>query len=95
MALKISTKVKAKLQQKHNVKEDEIYECFATCEKSFLIDTREDHQTDPPTHWFISETDYGRDLKVVFILNEDGDIEIKTAYEPNETEIYIYSKFAK
>ena len=94
MAIKISAKVKAKLHKKHNVTEKEVEECFQSCEKSFLIDKRENHQTNPPTQWFISETDYGRLLKVVFIMNVDGDIEIKTAYEPNETEMYIYNKFA-
>ncbi len=89
MALNISPKVKAKLQQKHNVTEDEINECFATRENSFLVDTREDHLTDPPTQWFISETYYGKKLKVVFILSEAGDVEIKTAYQPNDAEIYI------
>jgi len=94
MALKISAKVKAKLQRKHNVTEDEISECFQSCEKSFLIDPREEHQTIPPTQWFISETDYGRLLKVVFIIREDGDIGIKTAFEPNAEEMRIYNKFA-
>ena len=94
MAIKISAKVKAKLQKKHNVTEDEISECFQSCEKSFLTDTREEHRTNPPTQWFISETDYGRLLKVVFIMRTNGDIEIKTAYEPNQTEIAIYSKCA-
>ena len=94
MAIKISAKVKAKLHKKHNVTEDEIYECFQSCEKSFLTDTREDHQTDPLTQWFIGETDYGRLLKVVFIVSAEGNVEIKTAYEPNEMEKHIYSKFA-
>jgi len=53
--------------------------------------TREEHRTNPPTHWFLAETCYGRLLKVVFVPDTNGkDIYIKTAYEPNETEIRIY-----
>ncbi len=96
MSLRISAKVKAKLQKKHNVTEEEIIECFQSCENGYLLDEREDNQTDPPTQWFISETDYGRLLKVVFIMHyEDRVVEIKTAYEPNNDEINLYNKIAK
>lgn len=39
-------------------------------------------------------TDYGRRLKVLFILNNDT-IYLRTAYEPNETKLRIYDKHGK
>ncbi|KPQ03071.1 ADP-ribosyl-[dinitrogen reductase] hydrolase [Marinobacter sp. HL-58] len=92
MALKCSSAVKQKLAQKHGVSLEEVQQCFANREGNLLEDSREEHKTDPPTQWFISETDYGRRLKVAFMLM-GSDIIVKTAYEPNETEERIYQKF--
>lgn len=102
MNLYISAKVRKKLREKHNINEDEITQCFSSREKGYLEDTREDHKSDPPTLWFVSETDYGRSLKVVFILKEAVDedgaktkvVNIRTAYEANADEIRIYQKYA-
>jgi len=91
MALIISPKVRQKLKEKHAVSEDEILQCFANRDGVFLMDTRDDHVSDPPTQWFISETYMGRRLKVVFIPKGD-DIIIRTSYEPNPTEESIYRK---
>ncbi|OCH26641.1 ADP-ribosyl-(dinitrogen reductase) hydrolase [Aliivibrio fischeri] len=82
-----------KLIHKHNVNISEVEECFSNREYGFLEDTREQHKTNPPTQWFIAETDYGRKLKVIFI-EFDGHIELKTAYEPNQIELDIYEKHA-
>lgn len=92
MAIRISAKTYAKLAQKHGVNAEEITQCFATCEGRFLEDPREEHRTDPPTLWFVSETYYGRMLKVVFI-KKDGDIFIKSAFPPNDEEKRIYLKY--
>lgn len=94
MALIVAPSVKSKLASKHGVKEGEIAECFANRDRGFLIDNREDHKTNPPSKWFIAETDYGRKLKVVF-MEVDGDIHVKTAYPANIDEIRIYKKYAK
>lgn len=94
MALMISSSIRQKLTEKHGVSEDEITQCFASRDRGFLEDTREDHKTDPPTQWFIAETDYGRKLKVVFMQSSDGNIHIKTAYPPNDNEKRIYYKYA-
>jgi len=56
------------------------------------MDTREEHASDPPTLWFITETYWGRKLKVVFIQKGE-DIHVRTAYEPNEAELRIYRKY--
>lgn len=93
MALKCSSAVKQKLAEKHGVSLGEVQQCFANREGGLLEDTREDHKTDPPTQWFIAETDYGRRLKVVFIL-KNGDILLKTCYGANPKEEAIYAKYA-
>jgi hypothetical protein len=92
MAMNISQKILEKLATKHNVTADEVSQCFANRNGKFLIDTRENHATDPQTQWFISETDYGRKLKVIFIL-KDGDIFLRSAFAPNEAELSIYKKY--
>lgn len=92
--MKASDAVRDKLLQKHNVTLDEVEQCFANRDRGSLEDTRVNRQTSPPTMWFISDTFWGRRLKIVFMLHSDGDIEIKTAYEPNAEEIRIYNKFS-
>lgn len=91
MGLNFSKGIVLKLLRKHDVTTVEVEECFTNREKGLLEDTREQHKTNPPTQWFIAETDHGRLLKVVFIAH-NGKIEIKTAYEPNNNEVKIYEK---
>jgi len=95
MALIISKKILLKLQQKHGVGKDDVIQCFANRGHSFLEDTREDHKTDPVTKWFIAETDFGRKLKVAFVMDDKGDIYLKTAYPANCIEKHIYKNHAK
>lgn len=92
MNLVISAAIRAKLASKHGVTEAEVRQCFENREGRLLQDTREDHQIDPPTQWFISYTNQQRKLKVVFVLKE-GNVYLKTAYEPNLTELTIYSRY--
>lgn len=95
MALIISSRIKEKLSRKEPpVTEEEIIQCFANCVKRFLLDSREEHKTNPPTQWFVSETDFGRKLKIVFIKQKNGDVEIKSAFNPNEEERRIYKRLA-
>ncbi len=94
MNLHFNKTIILKLKHKHKVMPSEVEECFYNRNKGLLEDTREEHQTRPPTLWFISETDHGRILKVVFIELQNGRYEIKTAYEPNEIEVTIYEKYA-
>lgn len=88
--LVISPSVREKLRFKHKVQEQEIRECFLNFEGKYLTDSRENHNTDPPTLWFIGDTYRGRKLKVVFI-HRDGNIHVKSAYEANEAEKRIYN----
>ena len=60
----------------------------------FLLTKEKTTKLTRPRSGLLSEADFGRLLKVVFIMNAGGDIEIETAYEPNETEMYIYNKVA-
>ena len=85
----ISANVLAKLTTKHNVTGKEIEECFFNHMGQCVEDAREEHKTDPSTLAFISETNHGRKLKVVFIL-KDGNIYIKSAYEPSQADIDFY-----
>ena len=45
------------------------------------------------TKWFIAETDSGRELKIVFMM-EEGVVFLKSAYEPNSAERGIYGNKA-
>jgi len=94
MGLIISQSVRAKLASKTPpVTESEIIQCFANRSCSYLIDTRANNMTNPLTRWFIAETDLGRKLKIAFMPTADA-IVIKTAYDPNATELSIYNKVA-
>jgi uncharacterized DUF497 family protein len=97
MKLIASDWVREKLLSKHGVTLAEIGECFANRDGGLLEDVRERHRTNPPTQWFIAETDHLRWLKVVFVQRRGPSntfIEIRTAYEPNQEEVRIYRKFA-
>jgi len=88
--LLISPAIQGKLALKHGISRSDVEQCFLNRTRSYLIDNRLDHQTDPPTEWFISENDRGVFIKVVFIF-DDGMIYLKSAFPPNLTEICIYN----
>ncbi len=90
MEITFSPEIQKKLLTKHNVRMEEVEQCFYNRRGKLLEDTRENHKTNPPTLWFVAETDKRRKLKVVFIL--DGDIRVKSAYDADETSIRIYKK---
>ena len=78
---------------KHNVSEKEIHEALVNMLRKPIKDTREEHDTYPPTWWIVSETNKRRVLKVVFVVDE-GLIHIKTAYEPNQAAVEMYQRKA-
>lgn len=88
--LVISSAIEGKLTLKHQITRQDVEQCFINRTRSYLIDNRLDHQTDPPTEWFIAENDRGIPIKVVFIF-DDGLIYLKSAFPPNSTEIRIYN----
>lgn len=98
MNISISEHVAAKLASKHAVTADEVRQCFENRDGGLLEDDREEHRTDPPTQWFIAETNQRRQLKVAFIqrvIRGAVRIDVRTAYEANEEEIRIYNKYGK
>lgn len=93
MGLIISPKIKQKLATKHEITEREVIECFANYHGLLLKDDREENRTDPPTMWFIGETDYGKLVKICFIIR-GSDIYLRTAYKPNSDEIEYFKRHA-
>lgn len=92
MKIKISSKVKEKLLLKHGgVTLQEIQECFANIDGKILIDTREEHFTNPLTRWFIAETNKGRELKICYVPHSD-EFHIKSAYEPDDDDRDAYNE---
>lgn len=94
MILLISDEIEKKLRDSHGVDQFDILQCFGNQTKSAMLDDREEHRTDPPTQWFISENDLGRRLKIVFIQLTALEVVIKSAYEPDENEERIYQKYS-
>jgi uncharacterized DUF497 family protein len=94
MNLKISAAIRRKLREKHGVSEKEIHEALVNMQRMPIKDTREQHDTYPPTWWIISETNKRRELKVLFVVDE-GQIHIKTAYEPSQAVVAMYLRKAK
>jgi hypothetical protein len=86
----ISPAIQGKLALKHGISRSDVEQCFRNRTRSYLIDNRLDHQTEPPTEWFISENDRGVLIKVVFLFG-DGMIYLKSVFSPNLTEIRIYN----
>lgn len=91
MPIIISDKIRAKLLAKHNVSEKEVHECFINRDGGIFIDDTEDHQTDPPTMWFLAETNHCRVLKVCYV-QRGKQIFIKTAYDANTSAISLYEQ---
>jgi uncharacterized DUF497 family protein len=92
--LLISSDVLTKLREKHQVEAREVEQCFENRIGLFLEDAREDHKTDPATLWFVAQTNSNRLLKVVFIYR-DGNVHIKSAFDPNAKEIKLYDEFGR
>lgn len=103
MAIHMSDRIRKKLAERHGVTEEEVCQCFRNVEGEYLLDGREEHRSNPPSYWFIAETNKRRKLKIVFIAqaveNPDGTkktrIDIKTAYPPDPVEVGIYERHGK
>ncbi|MFK7685318.1 hypothetical protein ACK3ZA_17070 [Aeromonas caviae] len=94
MALIISQEIRSKLHLRHGIDEREVEEAFANLDGAYLVDPREEHATNPPTEWFVAPTNRGRLIKVIFV-NENGNIYLKSAYEPSEDVLRIYKKYGR
>lgn len=92
MKLEISKKIRDKLRDKHSVTIREVYECISNIEGELLEDTAEQHQTIPPSVWFIAPTDRGRMLKVVLVpVPDEGKVYLKTAFDAKTKHIEVYN----
>jgi len=87
----ISAKVLEKLKNKHAVDNFEVEQCFFNLTGKLLTDNRELRRTNPPTLWFISKTNKGRLLKIVYI-QKLSEIHLKSAFAPSTIEIGIYAR---
>jgi len=90
----VSAAILAKLREKHGVELREVEQAFENKCGFLLTDDREDHQTDPPTLWFVAPTNQGRLLKVIFMYI-DGNIHLKSAYEADADAISLYEELGK
>lgn len=89
----ISDDVAKKLRQKHDVDPREVHECFLRIvdeDAPFVLEDHPSHRTWPPTFWFIGTTFAGRELKIVFIEDDDGTTTLKTAHEPSTRDRITY-----
>ena len=85
-----------KLKNKHGVSADEVMEAFLNRTGSLAKEIRPKHQGTEDRFWFISATNEGRELKVVFFVESEEKMPvIITAYEPNEDEVKLYEKIER
>lgn len=94
MALVIHPRIAAKIAQPDHgaLTAKEIEECFENHCGDYCIDNREEHRTDPPTLWFVGETNRQHKLKIVFI-RLDEDIVLKSAYPATEEVERIFLRY--
>lgn len=90
----IDEAIEKKLTERHNVTRRDVEQCFENKTGRSLLDTREKHATNPPTQWFLAQTNRRRTLKVVYILLK-GRVKIKSCFEPNEDEKRIYQQYGE
>jgi uncharacterized DUF497 family protein len=85
--------IEEKLLRKHAVSATDVKEAFMNRVGPFARELRAANQGESPRFWFISKTNLGRKLKIVFAddRNEPAPI-IITAYEPNQEEEKLYEK---
>ena len=88
----VSATVEAKLKTKHNVTVSEVRQCFLNRKGKLLVDNRVLTKTNPPTLWFLADTNRRRCLKIVYI-QVGIEIRLKTAFEPNDEELAIYRHY--
>lgn len=93
MQLFASDEVKEKIEVTHGVTFLEAEEAFNNFSGFPLKDMRARHRSRPTTLWILSETYDGRLLKVVFVpFSDDGYAVLRTAYEPDDTEIDLWNE---
>ena len=85
-----------KLRIKHDVSIEEVEQAFLNRTGKLAKEVRTRHQGDEQRWWFVSTTDMGRELKVVFFKDDDCKIPvIVTAFEPSDDEVKLYEKIQR
>jgi len=85
-----------KLRDKHGVSAHEVEQVFWNREAILAKELRSHNQGDEDRFWFISNTDKGRELKVVFFIDVDEQAPVViTTYEPNDDEVKLYEKIQR
>lgn len=91
--LRISQDVLDKIGAR-GISRSDIEQCFFNRDGGLCEDTRAQHLTNPLTQWFVSCTDKGRRLKIMFVPEQDGP-DLKSAYDATDEIARIYEKYAK
>lgn len=85
-----------KLTKKHGVSADEVEQAFLNRTGFLAKEVRLQNQGVEDRFWFISTTDSGRELKVVFFIDADENVPVViTAYEPNDDEVKLHEKLQR
>lgn len=95
MTVIIVPAIAAKIEQSDHgsLTRKEIEQCFENHCGGYCTDNREEHRTDPPTLWFVGETNQRRRLKIVFI-QRGNDIVLKSAYPATQEIERIFHKYS-
>lgn len=96
MGLIISERIMAKIAEDDhgNISPKEVQECFDNHCGGFCTDDRESHKTNPPTLWFVSETNQRRKLKITYV-RDGSDVFLKSAYLATAQVTHIYERYCK
>ena len=96
MSIIIYPSILEKLRLKHGVSAYEVEQAFLNRVGKLVKEVRQQNQGDEDRFWFISTTNNGRELKVVFIIDDEENVPaIITAYEPNDDEVNLYEKIQR
>ena len=96
MRIIIYSTILDKLKNKHGVSASEVEQVFLNRTGVLAKEMRAKNQGAEDRFWFISPTDKGRELKVVFFIDIDENVPvIITAYEPNNDEVKLYEKIER
>ncbi|MCM0606471.1 MAG: hypothetical protein KA715_10305 [Xanthomonadaceae bacterium] len=84
--------IERKLLEKHGVTVLEVEEAFYNLTGEYAREVRPMNHGEHPRYWFISKTNAGHRLKVVFVDDpEETRPVLITAYNPNEEEEELYA----
>lgn len=96
MRIIIYSSILDKLKHKHDVSAEDVEEAFLNRQAGLAKELRPQNQGAEDRFWFISTTDKGRELKVVFFFDLEKNVPvIITAYEPNNDEVDLYEKIQR